>query len=313
MKVDESDNESVESGSCTCSDYNSDCSWFYDSRNLETSYMRFCIVNNKCRTPNLIRSTKQLNSDYMNPVLQGKEKLVKSNSTKKDNKINDDKLNMNNNNVNEDLKKNNFPPENAKESENNDNAHVEKIDFTDKDMKINNSPRNYYKRRWRFLKNMNENKTEQKESNKNLNNQKESNSPKKNLFNSNFDVNMNNTKKNEVNTTHKNLQTRGRTIKEKVVKEIKNITLQPGQAVKPKTIPNRKLKPNTSIITNDDGTQNIITENTTLTTIIVNELIDSSKLYDDQYPLDVQLVKQYITKIYKIETENNPYKPKSEF
>ena len=43
----ESDNESVESGSCTCSDYDPDCSWFYDSRTLGTSYMRFCILSDK--------------------------------------------------------------------------------------------------------------------------------------------------------------------------------------------------------------------------------------------------------------------------
>ena len=49
MKGEESDNESVESGSCTCSDYDPDCSWFYDSRTLETSYMRFNIsgISNK--------------------------------------------------------------------------------------------------------------------------------------------------------------------------------------------------------------------------------------------------------------------------
>ena len=43
----DSDSESVESGSCTYSDYNSDCSWFYDSRALGTSYMRFCILSDK--------------------------------------------------------------------------------------------------------------------------------------------------------------------------------------------------------------------------------------------------------------------------
>ena len=54
----------------------------------------------------------------------------------------------------------------------------------------------------------------------------------------------------------------------------------------------------------------IITENTILTTITVNEIVDSSKMYHDEYPLDVQLVKQYITKIYKTEIENNPYRQK---
>jgi hypothetical protein len=107
-----------------------------------------------------------------------------------------------------------------------------------------------------------------------------------------------------------NNQTRGRTIKERVVKEIKNITIQPGQTIKHRTVTKRKLKPITTIVNNNDGTQNIVTENTILTTITINENLDSSKMYNDKYPLDVQLVKQYITKIYKTETEINPYRPK---
>ena len=39
---------------------------------------------------------------------------------------------------------------------------------------------------------------------------------------------------------------------------------------KTKIITKRKLKPVTNIINNDDGSQNIITENATLTTIIIN-------------------------------------------
>ena len=46
---------------------------------------------------------------------------------------------------------------------------------------------------------------------------------------------------------------------------------------------------------------------------LTSEMIDDSKLYNDKYPLHVQLVKQYITKIYKTEIENNPYRPKKEF
>ena len=45
MSEDKSDQESVESGSCTCSDYNEDMSWFYDSRNLKRSTMRFSIIS----------------------------------------------------------------------------------------------------------------------------------------------------------------------------------------------------------------------------------------------------------------------------
>ena len=117
----------------------------------------------------------------------------------------------------------------------------------------------------------------------------------------------------ETNVINKNTQTKGTTIKEKIVKETKNITLEPGQIIKPKTITKRKLKPHTTIVNNNDGSKNIIIENTVLTTITVNEKIDSSKLNQDKYPLDVQLVRQYITKIYKTEIENTPYRPNKNF
>ena len=39
------DSISVESGSCDCSDYNSDMSWFYFSKNLtESSIIQFSII-----------------------------------------------------------------------------------------------------------------------------------------------------------------------------------------------------------------------------------------------------------------------------
>ena len=41
------DSISVESGSCDCSDYNSDISWFYLSKNLQTSHIEFAILNQK--------------------------------------------------------------------------------------------------------------------------------------------------------------------------------------------------------------------------------------------------------------------------
>ena len=63
----------------------------------------------------------------------------------------------------------------------------------------------------------------------------------------------NNNNDNLDNIIKKNFQTRGRTIKEKVIKEIKNITLQPGQTIKPKTVTKRKLKPSTTIVKNEDG------------------------------------------------------------
>ena len=44
----EKDSISIESGSCDCSDYNSDMSWFYFSQNLkETSIIQFSIINTK--------------------------------------------------------------------------------------------------------------------------------------------------------------------------------------------------------------------------------------------------------------------------
>ena len=71
--------------------------------------------------------------------------------------------------------------------------------------------------------------------------------------------------------------------------------------------------PNTKMVTNVDGTQNIITENTTLTTTIINEILDSSEANNDNYPLDIQLVRQYITKTYITEIESTPYIPKKRF
>ena len=115
------------------------------------------------------------------------------------------------------------------------------------------------------------------------------------------------------NVINKNFQTKERIIKEKIVKETKTITLEPGQTIKPKNITKRILKPNTTVVKNEDGTENIIVENTVLTTVTVNEIVDSSELIQDKYPLDVQLVKQYITKIYKTEIENRPYNHKKEF
>lgn len=108
-------------------------------------------------------------------------------------------------------------------------------------------------------------------------------------------------------------QIRLKTLKEKVVNETKNLPLQPGQTIKPKIVTTRKLQPVTKMVTNDDGTQNIITENTTLITTIINELVDSSNKENDNYPLDIQLVKQHITKKYVTEIESNPYLPKKRF
>ena len=43
----EKDSLSIESGSCDCSEYNSDMSWFYNSKNLSESSTHFSIIQNK--------------------------------------------------------------------------------------------------------------------------------------------------------------------------------------------------------------------------------------------------------------------------
>lgn len=410
MKGEESDNESVESGSCTCSDYDPDCSWFYDSRTLETSYMRFYIygisnknniinknkplinrreetrnnTNNKIdeitidknlksnsKRKNVIKITRRspyrnsgvIKDDHINKskMINKTEYLMKKNNNNDsmeltlDNNTNNEDNNSNNNNNNNNnerkvhrtympkkylmgnysipsfkepefsIDKNDFFQENIDDEF--EKKLTEPSDKFDKffmgDNFMNHGQRSPVTTKGRFYKrreNRVEYKTEQKPKiqkiNVDLN--RAFDSPNKNYNSSFSNINFfNEDNKDELfssssnsNYKNRNVQTRGRTIKEKIVKEIKNITLQPGQSIKPKIITKRKLKPVTNIIKNDDGSQNIITENTTLTTIIINEFIDSSKIYQDDYPLDVQLVKQHITKIYKIETENNTCLPK---
>jgi len=409
MKGEESDNESVESGSCTCSDYDPDCSWFYDSRTLETSYMRFYIygisnknniinknkplinrreearnnTNNKIdeitidnnlksnsKRKNVIKITRRspyrnsgaIKDDHINKskMLNKTEYLMKNNKndsmelTLDNNTNNEDNSSNNNNNNNNNERKvhrtympkkylmGNYSIPSFKEpefsidkndffQENIDDDFEQKLtepsDKFDKffmgDNFMTHAQRSPITTKGRFYKrreNRVEYKTEQKPKIQKINVDinRAFDSPNKNYNNSFSNINFfNEDNKDELfssssnsNYKNRNVQTRGRTIKEKIVKEIKNITLQPGQSIKPKIITKRKLKPVTNIIKNDDGSQNIITENTTLTTIIINEFIDSSKIYQDDYPLDVQLVKQHITKIYKIETENNTCLPK---
>lgn len=395
MKMVESDSESVESGSCTCSDYDSDCSWFYDSRKLQTSFMRFNIIG-ESKNYNFIK--KQLNSIKK----QDLQNNINNYNSNKDNKIKIINLNSNSNikyksrskNIikitrrspyeradiirDDHIDKSKIPSNKArnyKRRKNNEtidftftNLHnnindenivnianktfntkhsfskkLEKNEFFKKEKDIyeqnNNFPNeNFYLpintikngERSPFIRtkikksfnisNDNVYKTAKKQKPQTLrvDSQRGINSPKKN-YNNSFNINNENKEdtflKNINNTNiksnrNKNSQTRGITIKEKIIKETKNIILDPGQSIKPQTTTRRKLKPIIKIIKNDDGSQNMITENTTLTTITKNEIIDSSKLYDDKYPLDVQIVKQYITKIYKTEIENNPYIPK---
>mgnify|MGYP006873113511 CR=1 FL=1 len=411
MKGEESDNESVESGSCTCSDYDPDCSWFYDSRTLETSYMRFFIygINNKNIIKNKPSITRReeirnntnntsmnknseigeininnkinYNSKRKNVIKITRRSPYRNNDVIKDDHIEKSKLlnktdyimKKNNNNDSMELTLDNNNNNTNNEDNNNNNERkvhktympkkylmnnysipsfkepefsIDKNDFFQENMDdfeqqltepndkfynffmsdnfMNNGQRSPVTTKGRFYRrreNRVEYKTEQKPKIQKINVElnRAFDSPNKNYLspfpNFNFfsEDNKDELFNNNSNIKNRNVQTRGRTIKEKIVKEVKNITLQPGQSIKPKIITKRKLKPVTNIITNDDGSQNIITENTTLTTIIINEFIDSSKIYQDDYPLDVQLVKQHITKIYKIETENNACLPKKEY
>ena len=118
MADEESDNQSVESGSCTCSDYNEDCSWFYDSRKLGTSFIRFCILSeedkiiikkensqkiNDNQNSNRNKKYNELKKDLFTNVTNKRKNIIKitnSSSGKKNNAIDDktdkDKINENN-------------------------------------------------------------------------------------------------------------------------------------------------------------------------------------------------------------------------
>ena len=381
MVENESDQESVESGSCTCSDYDPDSSWFYDSRNLQTSYMRFCIIkeddpepepniennkkskneddennNNELQNASKIRSLYKRNnaiklsksSKKTNPFVDqnnnNKSKYkenIKNNIIKYQTKAKNDNLSYTgnidykNNNLSNRQKQNSVKNHNKKmfanvydlESNNNlfydsskkyeqiktEPLEEEEIDDY-KETEELKSPVNISNRKIKFYNNY---ATEHKFEDT-IRKLKGYSGPRMietyNLKDDDDDEkimgNIDNKNNSKNISKRNNNQTRGRTIKERVVKEIKNITIQPGQTIKHRTVTKRKLKPITTIVNNNDGTQNIVTENTILTTITINENLDSSKMYDDKYPLDVQLVKQYITKIYKTETEINPYRPK---
>ena len=398
MKNNESFNESIESGSCTCSDYEENCDWFYDSRKLQTSYMRFFIKNEAFHQSNYLKKNsllKELDSNgNLNSAYNIREtkirqiyndKNIKKNSKRKNvikiekktsyennqmkelmdkpelnfikpiysieqngrknytldlisniNNSETKKLNktyitkhpiINNyssktlNNYNKSTKLNIFPG-NLKEYEYNYNILSEATfipeSFAEKEIK---SPNATTRRNIEVFMKDRLMKTEKKAKIQKINIDKAKAffSPKKNNNNSFSNLSyFSDDKRGEkfiknINNSYikrKNFHTKGKAFKEKIVNETKNITLEPGQIIKPKIITKRKLKPVINIVKNEDGSQSIITENTTLTTITVNELIDSSKINQSDYLMDIQMVKQYITKIYKIETGNNPYPSK---
>ena len=349
IEYDNEESESVESGSCVCSDYNSDCSWFYDSRDLGTSYMRFSIIAEneddsfkKEKIEKYNKNNELEKGYYSNNERRAKRIYIKKPSYNKQDSFNKKdgldyidnnkkpynyKNNYNSyNNYNYNYSENemkyapspspNFYPENYNEYENNYSAPLEEDYYQDKNINYHRSPVNATSKR-RFYFNLNNN-AKNEEKSYNYDNKKFEKSPRnyyKSLKNNENNDNIGEDEYNEeengenIQVINKNFQNKGKTIKEKIIKEVKNITLEPGETLKPKIITKKKLKPITTIVKNEDGSQSVIVENTVLTTVIVNEIIDTSTIYDDNYPVDVQFVKQYITKIYKTEIENNPYYP----
>ena len=268
---------------------------------------------------------------------ENKNDLIKVNKIEEENKINPK---VNNRHFTNKVNRNRFFNINISNNENNDKKYSieknkdinkerekdlekEEDNNGDKEIKKNStndfgSKRrffNYYKYAHRFKTKNNEEKDDIKE---NIN--KDIKDDVKGIIKDNNDSlkdsiqnNINKSDQKQMNNNNNNNQIRGKTINEKVVKETKNITLQPGQSIKPKIVTKRTLKPKSTIVTNEDGTQTLITEYTYLTTTTINELIDSTTNNNDNYPLDIQLVRQYITKTYITEIESTPYIPKKRF
>ena len=394
MNNNESFNGSIESGSCTCSDYEENCDWFYDSRKLQSSFMRFVIKNEPFNKNDFFKNKSPLkeldsteNSNYTYNIGDIKikqiynDKNIKINSKRKNAIKIEKKTSYDNNQMKELIDKSKFSFNkynySIKRSErknytldlisnNNNGSEIKKLNKTyvskhpsdnyssktlndfNKNSKLSILPDNSIEYEYNYnmpsednfipenivekeLKSPNSTtkrkieifledrlmKTEKKPKIQKitLDKAKAFFSPRKNNYNSFSNLSyFSDDRRGEkfINNSYikrKKFYTKGRAFKEKIVNETKNIALEPGQIFKPKLITKKKLKPVVSIVKNEDGSQSLITENTTLTTITVNELIDPSKVYQDDYPMDIQMVRQHVTKIYKIETENNPYTP----
>ena len=375
----ENDSLSVESGSCDCSNYNSDISWFYLSENLKTSHFDFNIIIDKSKE----KESSKINEEILeNKAEQNikEQNEIKVNLNKEIQRIEMPKFIKNENNSTENLHtgirkkytdyrnkykmalRNNKSLELYLNTEKNKNEINRKetefkkdiIKDNKKEEEINIKPQinnrhltnKVYRNRFFNLtipnnENKNNknnssekdedikiNKKEEKDEKEEIDNKINLPRFRRNFFNSyknvkNFkerykkeeeNLKNNETKNNkEQNNDEQNNQIRGKTLKEKVVNETKNLVLEPGKTIKPKIVTKRKLMPNVKIVTNEDGTQNMITENTTLTTTIINEILDSSEANNDNYPLDIQLVRQHITKTYITEIESNPYVPRKRF
>ena len=375
----ENDSLSVESGSCDCSNYNSDISWFYLSENLKTSHFDFNIIIDKSKENESSKINEEILENKAEQIIK-EQNEIKVNLNKEIQRIEMPKFIKNENNSTENLHtgirkkytdyrnkykmalKNNKSLELYLNTEKNKNEINRKetefkkdiIKDNKKEEEINIKPQinnrhltnKVYRNRFFNLtipnnenKN-NKNNSSEKDDDIKINKkeekeEKEENDNKinlprfrRNFFNSyknvkNFkerykkeeeNLKNNETKNNkEQNNDEQNNQIRGKTLKEKVVNETKNLVLEPGKTIKPKIVTKRKLMPNVKIVTNEDGTQNMITENTTLTTTIINEILDSSETNNDNYPLDIQLVRQHITKTYITEIESNQYVPRKRF
>ena len=388
MSEEVNDASSVESGSCDCSDYNEDISWFYDSKNLKISTDSFTILKSKNIIPldkvkplsskgllkesednkdenktqieinvninkepqrievqkNIKNESNNLNEDsHFNmrtkfTNYRSKYKMALHNNRGfelyKNSGKNDIETNQNENNNDIDKYKDNKKDEKVVLKYNLNNRDLENNINENKKFNVNTSVDENKEKKINLFHKFNkinlDKETENKEDKKEEDNNKLDKTPKYQSFRRRFlnsykNVNRFNNVYNEEKEVKDNIekdqqnqnnyetpkkQIRGKTLKEEVVKETKNLILQPGQTVKPKNVSNRKLKPKTTIVTNEDGTQSIITENTTLTTTTINEILDSNKDCNDEYPLDIQLVKQHITKTYVTEIETSPYEPK---
>ena len=375
----ENDSLSVESGSCDCSNYNSDISWFYLSENLKTSHFDFNIIIDKSKEKEsskikeeILENKAEQNIKEQNQIkvnlskeIQRREmpKFIKNenNSTEnlhtgirkkytdyrnkykmalRNNKSLELYLNTEKNKNEINRKETEFKKEiikdNKKEEEINIKPQINNRHLTNKvyrnrffNLTIpNNENKNNKNNSSEKDDDIKINKKEEKEEKEENDNKINLPRFRRNFFNSYKNVKnfkerykkeeenlKNNEAKNnkEKNNDEQNNQIRGKTLKEKVVNETKNLVLEPGKTIKPKIVTKRKLMPNVKIVTNEDGTQNMITENTTLTTTIINEILDSSETNNDNYPLDIQLVRQHITKTYITEIESNPYVPRKRF
>ena len=334
----ENDSLSVESGSCDCSNYNSDISWFYLSENLKTSHFEFNIIIDKSKEKEASKIKEEILENKVEQKIK-EQNEIKVNLNKEIQRIEMPKFIKNENNSTENLHtgirkkytdyrnkykmalRNNKSLELYLNTEKNKNEINRKetefkkdiIKDKKKEEEININPQinnrhltnKVYRNRFFNLtipnnENKNNknnssekdedikiNKKEEKDEKEEIDNKINLPRFRRNFFNSyknvkNFkekykkeeeNLKNNETKNNkEKNNDEQNNQIRGKTLKEKVVNETKNLVLEPGKTIKPKIVTKRKLMPNVKIVTNEDGTQNMITENTTLTTTIINEI-----------------------------------------